>query len=273
VYVVAIVELCATVEAEAVALSADVGMTVYEARLVLASGTPAIVRSTSDRAQALDLATRLRERGHDVALCDTSDVVPSQAMTSMRRFRFGPACIEIDAGPSLAHDGAPPDRLPYDDVGPLIAAVHRKRIANESESSDRKLSVGRAIMSGGIVMTKTVKRETRSTTEDREQVLYVFRRSGAKPWILREHGTNWKGHGRPVAPTAAQNFRIASQALRERAPRAPYDDRLVGRKSAPERMAVAGGLAGTTTTTSSSETGVDLLAHLLALSIKAGAGP
>jgi hypothetical protein len=265
-YVVALAEWKAAADVVATELALDLGINVYEARLMLASGTPALLRSTSDKAQALDLATRLRERGHDVAFCDTSEVVLSRAMTSMRRFRLGPTCIEIDAGPSLAHAGAPPDRLPYDDIGPLIAAVHRKRVANEGESSDRKLSVGRAIMSGGIVMTKTVKRETRSTTEDREQVLYVFRRSDAQPWILREHGTNWIGHGRPLAPTAAQNFRIASQALRERAPRAPYDDRLVGRKSAPERMAVVGGMAGATTTTTS-ETGVDLLAHLLALSI------
>ncbi len=232
-YVVAIAELKTTIDAEAVALSSDLGISAYEARLVLASGTPTIVSMAFDKARALDLLARLRTRGHGAIACDASVVVASDAMTSMRRFGLG------------------------------ASAVHRQRTTSESEVRDSKFSVARAVMTGGIVMTKTVKRETRAVTDEREAVLYIFRRGGA-PWILRERGTRWAGHGRPIAPTAGANFQTTVGLLRERMPRAVYDDRLVTRRSAPERMAVAAGAGGTTMTTSS-EGGVDLLAHLLAI--------
>ena len=255
-YVVAIAELNTTIEAEAAALSSDLGISAYETRMVLASGTPTIVSMTFDKARALDLLARLRSRGHGAIACDDAAVVASDAMTSMRRFGLGPESISSD-------DGAGP-KLPYDDVVALVAAVHRQRTTSESEVRDSKFSAARAVLSGGIVTTKTVKRETRAITEEREAVLYVFRRGGGAPWILRERGTRWAGHGRLIAPTAGANFRTTVGLLRERMPRAVYDDRLVARKSAPERIAVAGGSAGTTMTTSS-EAGIDLLAHLLAI--------
>lgn len=254
-YIVAITERNATIEAEAAALAADLGVTPYEARLVLAPGTPTVVRTTADKALALDLLARLRARGHGAVAIDGAAVVASHAMISMRRFRLGPSSIGLDDRP---------DELPYDDVSALIAAVHRQHTTSESESRDKKLSVTRAVMSGGLVMTKTVKRETRTETTERAPVVYLFRHSGGTPWILRERGTLWTGHGLPVSPLASDNFRTTVRALRERSPGAVYDDRLVTLKSAPQRFAVTG-TTGSTTTTSSSEAGVDLFAHVLAL--------
>jgi hypothetical protein len=256
VYVVAIAELSLAIEIEAAALASDLGVSAYEARLVLASGTPAIVSMTSDKARAIDLLSRLRTRGHGAIACDASAVVASDTMTSMRRFGLGARSISIEDEPGT--------ELPYDEVLALIAAVHRHRATSENEVRESKFSVARAVMTGGIVTTKTVKRETRTVTEEREAVLYLFRRGGGLPWILRETGTRWGGHGRPMAPSASANFRTTVGVLRERMPDAVYDDRLVARRSAPERVAVAAGSAGTTMTTSS-EAGIDLLAHLLAI--------
>jgi hypothetical protein len=255
VFVVALTELHGTIDAEAAALAGDLGVTAYEARLLLAQGTPTIVRTTADEGPALELLARLRGRGQGAVAIDGTTVVPSHAMMSMRRFRLGPSSIALDDRP---------EELPYDDVRAIIAAVHRVQTTNASESRDKQLSVSRAVMSGGLVMTKTVKRETRSETTEREPVLYLYRRSGGTPWLLRERGTIWMGHGRTVSPLASENFRTAVRALRERAPGAVYDDRLASRRSVPQRLVVTG-TPGGTTTTSSSEAGIDLFAHVLAL--------
>jgi hypothetical protein len=262
VFAVAISELAGTAEGEAAPLAADLGCTAYDARLLLAPGLPAVVRTTPDRAAALDLLARLRARGHGAVACDLAAVVASSAMSSMRRFRLD--------GDAIALDDAPGERLPYDDVLALIAAVHRRRTDTDTTTRERRLSVGRALMTSGLSMTKTVTTGARTTTDEREAVLYVFRRGGAPPWILHERGTVWGGHGRPLAPSEAQNFRIAIDELRARTPGAAYDDRLVTRR-APERAALAGGPASTSVTTSS-DAGIDLLAHLVALGIaRAGA--
>lgn len=235
-FVVAILELHGTLEGEAAALAVDVGGTAYDARMLLGSGTPAVVRRTEDKAQALDLLARLRARGHGAAACDASAVVAAEAMIPMRRFRLGPSAVALDDRPG--------ETLPYDDLLALVAAVHRTQTHVETHVTEKKLSITRAIVTSGLSMTKTVKKEMHSTTEERDNVLYLFRRSGAKPWLLREGAVaDWSGHGQPLAASRLENFRLAIGALRAGAPGAAFDDRLVSRKTQD----------------------ADLLAHLLAL--------
>jgi hypothetical protein len=256
VFVVAIAELAGRLEDEATALGADLGATPYDARMLLASGLPAIVRTTVDKAQALDLLARLRARGHGAVACDSAAVVASGAMVPMRRFRLGAAAVTLDDRPGEA--------LPYDDVLALLAAVHRSRAHTETHSSEKQLSIARAVMTSGLSMTKTVKKESHSATEERENALYVFRRSGAPPWLLREGGVaDWSGHGQPLAASRLENFRLTVGAMRAKAPGATFDDRLVTRR-VQERASLAVG-AGTKSVTTSSEASMDLLAHLLAL--------
>lgn len=256
-FVVAVCDLATPLEVEAAALAADLGTTAYEARMLLAPGPPAIVRSTPDKAAALGLLAKVRARGNGAVACDASAVVASGDMIAMRRFR-----LEADA---IALDDRP-DRLAYDDVLALLAAVHRRRSDAHTETKSKKFSATRTLMTGGFAMTRTEKKTTHAAHEDRESVLYVFRRGGATPWILRETGTSWAGLGRAPAPTQTENFRVAVAVLREKSQRASFDDRLVSRKAAPERTAVAAaGSASSRVVSTSSEAGVDLLAHLLAL--------
>jgi hypothetical protein len=256
VFVVAILELRGRLEDEAAALATDLGTTAYDARMLLASGTPAVVRTTDDKAQALDLLARLRGRGHGAAACDATAVVASGSMVAMRRFRLGPTAITLDDRPG--------EQLAYDDLLALLAAVHRTRAHTETHTSEKKLSIARAVITSGLSMTKTVKKESHAAVEERENVLYLFRRSGAPPWILREGGVgDWSGHGQPLAASRLENFRLTVGALRARAPGATYDERLVTRK-VQERASLAVG-AGSKSVTTSSDATVDLLAHLLAL--------
>lgn len=260
-FVVAIAELGRPVEEDLAALASDMGATAYDARLLLAAGTPAIVKTTPDRALALELLGRLRARGHGAVACDSGAVVSSGDMVSMRKLRLAPDAVTLDDRPA--------ERLPYDDVLALLPAVHQRRVDTATQTRETKLSMGRALMTGGMAFTKTVKTSTRSSAEERDVVLYVFRRSGAPPWLLREHGTSWAGLGLPLAHSESENFRIAVAALRERAPGATYDDRLMTRKAGERSM--MSGSGGNTTVKTSSEAGVDLLAHLQALWIARGA--
>jgi hypothetical protein len=254
-FVVAIAEFHGSAEEDIALLAADLGVSAYDARLLVLPGTPAIVKTTPDRAAALDLLARLRARGHGVVACDAGAVVASADMVAMRRPRL--------TGDAVTLDDRPTERLPYDDVLALLPAVHRGRVDTATQTRETKLSMGRALTTGGMTFTKTVKTTAHQATEEREGVLYVFRRSGAPPWILREHGTGWAALGLPLLPSESENYRLATTALRERAPGAKFDDRLLTRR-APERSAMSGGGANVTVKTSSAS-GVDLLAHLLAM--------
>src|SRR5207237_1120371 len=108
---------------------------------------------------------------------------------------------------------------------------------------EKKFDLGRAILTGGLIMRKTEKREVTSRTEASEQVLYLFRSSRGVPWLLREHDAHYDALGAAVAPTTSRNFATAVEQFRARAPHARFDDSLLRRPKVAD---------------------VDLYAHLIA---------
>src|SRR6185436_10303810 len=101
-----------------------------------------------------------------------------------------------------------------------------------------------------IPTTKKATREVTTRTTEHTQALYVFPRSGAPAWILRERGANYAGLGPELRPSSMENFLTVIRLLRQRAPGAAYDERLMSGR--PIRGVAEGAAAA------------DLLAHLLA---------
>jgi hypothetical protein len=257
VYIVALLEIRGSVETEAAGLAGDLGSTLYEERLKLAAGLPAIVLTSADAAAARELAAKIVARGHDARVCDTAEVIASGAMFSLRRFAFEPdALVSLDA----------PARLPYDDVLALIRASHQTRTETHTETKSKQFSASRAILSGGLVMRKNVTRDERTVANERDHLLYIFRTSGEGPWLLRERGTQYAGLGKDAGPSSTQNFLAFIARLRKMAPGAAYDERLMNPRNAPNRVVRSGG--GPESFAVSSASGVDLMAHLLAQWLK-----
>jgi hypothetical protein len=254
VYAVAIAALKTTIEQEVPALAADLGITAYEARLKLSTGMPAIVLTSQDKALAMQCLTSLRARGHDAIACDANAIVPNSAMTSLKRFRLDPDGI-------VASEDA---KLPYASILALVRATHRLQSETRSQVEEKKFRPGAALLTGGVVMTKTITREIVEQKDERMQVLYIFRNDG-EPWILREAGTDYASLAEKRAPTQLENFRTTIQLLRAHAPQAVYDERLVSARKASGQIVAVG--AGGTGFTASTEPGTDLLAHLIALGI------
>ena len=255
-YVIALIALGTAVEAEAPLLAADLASTTYETALLLRTPTPVPLLRSADRARALDLLAKLRARGHDVVACDTSAVASTDAMTHVRSFRF-----DADAFAVTSVLGAA-DQVAWSDVVAFVRAIHRTRTEQVEKTAERKFSFGRAAMSGGLMMSKTVTGTKTSASEEREQVLYVFRQ-GSAPLFISQSRAKYDGLGPDLRPVQIENFTTLLRLLRERAPEAPYDERLLGPRPGIDR--VRAGPSGTSA--SSSSDGIDLLAHLIALAL------
>jgi hypothetical protein len=230
---------------EADVLAPRLGLTPYEARLALATPPPCVLVSTTDRERAFDLLGTLRARGHGAHVFDDEQFVPSQRMTRIDDFRLEPDAIRREQTGDL---------LPYGDVYAILRAIH-----DSSAESER---VSRPSLTDGLVPNAESMRAT-SKTEDREHVAYFFRRSGERPWLLRERHTSYVGLGPDRQAVAFSNFTRLLLRVREAAPMAVYDDRLVRRRVA-EKMAGEG--------VRSSREGMDLLAHCLAMTIASQGG-
>ena len=239
-YLVAMLRLATSVEDAVRALASELGTTAYEERMKLAAGVPAVVLASSDEGRARSLAGQLARAGHGVHVLASSEVVAASAMISMRRFQ-------------IADDGlvAGEAHLAWRDVRVLVRAKHRHASETAATRTEKKLSLGRAIATGGLSVRKTVHKDVVSRAEHPEQVLYVFH-AGGVPWLLREHDTHYSGLGVELGPSAAGNFALAVARLRAGAPRAGFDERLVTRMAPPGE--------------------IDLLAHLVAAAADAYRG-
>jgi len=228
VFVVALATLTRPVDDEIAPLAADLGVTPYEAGLLLRAPMPAIILRSDDKARALAMLARLRDRGHDAVGFDATQIASSDAMTPLRMFRF-----DGDALVSIAQSGAE-ERLPYAELTAIVRAMCSATTETVEKETKTKLSVGRAVLTGGLVATKTTTTEKRKRSEQREPVIYLFRREGV-PWILRSTHARYDGLGADLRPTTIENLASFVRLLRERAPAALFDERLLSVKNADTR--------------------------------------
>jgi hypothetical protein len=200
-------------------LARELGTTLYELKLTLSTGFPAVVLATTEPPRAALAMAAIERSGYRAVMCDRAEMVPSTSMTALRDFLLGPAGIAPTAGPC--------EQLPYADLLALLRASHRTTTTSTEEVKERKLRPGMAIATGGLVLSKKTTREVTTKTESREQVLYFFRKSGAPPWILRERSARYMGLGSELRPTSLENFATTVRLVRRLAPKAHYDERLM----------------------------------------------
>jgi hypothetical protein len=241
VFVVALASLSRSIDEEIPPLAADLGVTPYEAGLMLRAPMPIVVLRCEDRSRAQALFTRLHERGHDAVALDATQVPTNEKMTALRTFRF-----DDDALVSIAHTGAE-ERLGYGELTAVVRAMHTKTTEKLEKEKVLNISVGRAVMTGGLLATKTTERQHKARTEERDPVLYLFRRDGT-PWILRASHARYDGLGADLRPTTLENVASFMRLLRARAMSAVIDERLLAVKNADNKA-------------------IDLLASVIAVSI------
>jgi hypothetical protein len=234
-------------ESEASAIARALGMTEYEVRLALAAPTPTVVTTTASRERAEGHVDLLRARGHGAHFFDDALFVSSQRMPRIDDFR-----LDAD-GVRRTNDG---ELLPYGDVFAILRAVH-----DTSGGVERSTPPG---LVDAFLPIDSSRTSTITKYGDREHVAYFFRRSGEKPWILRERHASYMGLGSERGPIAYGNFLATVHRVREASTMAIYDDRLVRRRVAEKLMADS--------LLKTSRDGVDLLAHLLAMAIASQAG-
>ncbi len=253
VFVVALVSLGTPAELEAEHLAQALGLTRFEARQRLAGTPPLILLRTKDAQRAKSLGAAMLSRGHQVVGLDLAQLPPADAQVRVRDFR-----LEPDALVSVAPNGAE-QRLPWADVLGLVHAAHARSDQSVEVTRERKFSVGRAVMSQGLLVTKAVATERTTASTEREPVVYVFHR-GAAPWLLTESHLRYAGLGSALRPTRLENFAALLQAVRTAAPGAPYDARLLEHRAALSKERAD--FRGQQRTSDNTET-VDLLARVV----------
>ncbi|WP_257306503.1 hypothetical protein [Geothrix campi] len=111
----------------------------------------------------------------------------------------------------------------------LLQRGARTHTSTEIEkTTTRQLSLGRAVLSGGMMLTKKVTQTTERTTHAKEPFLLVQRQDGAPDLIMYEHRLSYQCLGAEMGPATLANLGLLTARFQKLCPQAPLDDR-VGR--------------------------------------------
>lgn len=244
------------------ALAPLLGVGAYELRLALSAPTPVVLLQTQDAERARALLAFLRGRGHGAVACDRASVRSADDMLQPKSFALEPGALVLES------PGSAPFRLGHADVLALILATHVRDEESTREHREKKLSLGRAALTGGLVRSKTTSVTERSSTQESERVLYVLSRGGSGHVLFRETRLHYTGLGSRMGKSTTESFTTLVGVLRQELPGAAFDDRLLKQRAGGSLQLSRTSSSSTVTTSNARE--VDVAVHLLAVAFLQG---
>ena len=202
----------------AVAAAQVLGVTAYDVRAAFNApgGGPAVIAAFGDPDQAEAARAGLVGAGLHVRVVEAAPRLPHM---EGRSFELTDAALVVTDRQGQRRD------VRYGDVDLLVRAkamTSRETVTTERE---RKFDLGRAVLSGGLINTKTRKTETRSRSTRTEDLLFVFTRADT-PLRMSDAELQYQGLGAAIQPSRMANFQYLVAELARRCPRATLDERL-----------------------------------------------
>jgi hypothetical protein len=240
------------------AFAAATGLTLAESRMRLAPEPPALLaRLEAGPAEAL--VTSLRKAGL-AALAIDADVPTDADRTIALRVAFAPEGI------TFTPRSGDPMSLAWPDVLAVLRGSRESRLEAEHREKSKTLSLGMAVATGGLVLTRTSTRTVHSSDTSFQQVILVYARDG-RAAALVEGQVDFSCLGPELQPASTANMATLGRRLREQATGAFFDDGLLrlGRRPLPF---VAGNEARSATSSSvvvrrDTAASLDVLAEVL----------
>jgi len=223
---VAIVRAPAHADEAARALADAAGLTLAEARMRLAPEPPALVaRLEPDKADALVKALR---QASLAALAVDAHFPTDRDRTIVR------SCSWDHRGVTFTSRAGDSMVVSWGEVVAILRGVRASRCQVEQVEKAKRLSVGTAVVTGGLKMTRTSTKTVRSSEESTEQVILLFARDGGAA-VLTEGEVEFSCLGPSMQPSSTGNMVELARRLRDGAKGAFYDERLLrlGRRPLP----------------------------------------
>jgi hypothetical protein len=204
-------------------LAAILKRTVYEtiSRVRAPGGGPSVIASFADREAAQDAAAMLRSRGFDLLLLDGGELEADERRFVVRGFELGAGAMTLESRAAKLE-------VRYQDVDLLLRGTKIVTHQPAAPRATRQLSLTRAALTGGLLLTKKVQAPRRPATEERESFLHLYG-AGLPPLAWRESEIRYNSLGGALLPSRQANFAQVAAELRRRCPQAAYDDRLASR--------------------------------------------
>jgi hypothetical protein len=204
------------------ALARCADMTVAEARTRLAGEAPRIVAIYGDAAVADALAARLNAGGFLAGVLPAARIEDDDDRDLVLSVSFG-----ADALAATLRNGATRE-LPYRAINLGLYGIRAAVSTTTQETGGgREFSAGRALLTGGLMLTKSVKKTTTTVTTDASQGFLFVYVPGQPTLALYERRTNYAALGALRQASSMANFNTVVRELQQRAGGARFDGRLM----------------------------------------------
>lgn len=111
-------------------------------------------------------------------------------------------------------------------LGAFLRGVRILETSEAVKSVERKLDLGKAVLTGGLLVTRKVETTSARTTSEKESFVLVQRKDGLPDIMLRERRLNYQCLDRDLQPSTHRNLLTLTARLRALAPEVPLDDRI-----------------------------------------------
>ena len=222
--IVAIHNLGKDKETLAGALAAVLNVSSYDVlmRLRVPSNGPLTVAVFAQKERAEELGAKLQSAGFAALVLTDADIEAAAITRVVRRFALGERelRIETEKGDKL--------NITFQEIDLILCGMRISRSTETETVKNRSINLGRAVLSGGMMLTKTTKTTREVVTEERERFVNLY--AGDNPAIVfRENTLDYTSLGAMRKPSRSENFTYLVDELRRCCPSAGYDDRLVNR--------------------------------------------
>jgi hypothetical protein len=226
--------------------AALVGLALADLNRRLAGTLPRVLLASVPDQRGQSLAAALEELGFGVLTCDVAAVPGDDDRVLARRVELAPDTLVVADGQGQVH------RCPGRSIVLLQRGTRVTRTESRVTTSERKLSLGKAVLTGGMMLTKKVDKTTTSVAESSEPFLLLGRADGAEDVILYERRIDYRQMGAEMQASSRANLERLWTWL----------SRLVGPKAIDDRVARPGFVTGLPATAADQ---VDLALYLVAL--------
>ena len=199
-------------------------LTLYEARqmAIVASPGPVVAATFLDERTARARADDLSRSGIPALVVGDDDFIGASKRFLVRRFELAQTELVVESRAGQTRTVA------YAEIDLLLRGISVTSYPVSEVETSRKPSVGRAMLTGGLVLTKKVETVRKGTASKRSGFLYVHT-PGAQPIELNENELQYDGLGAEMKPTGALNFAHLCRELEHRSGNAISDERLLKR--------------------------------------------
>jgi hypothetical protein len=208
------------------ALASVLKVTMYEAltRLRAPGNGPLIVAVLADKERAGQLVQQLHSAGFKAAGLAADEIDTAAFAWIVRRFSLGERGLHVETEKGDNLD------TPFQDIDLLLCGIRISRSTSTQTVKGRSMDLGRAVLSGGMMLTKTTKTTRDVTTEVRERFVNVY--AGDAPAIVfRENALDYNSLGPARKLSRSENFTYLVAELRRYCPGTRYDERLMNRSA------------------------------------------